>query len=863
MSIQMMLLGTGAVATKTYVDDIFSTNVYTGTSSSTGSGTTQAINTGFDLASEGGLVWNKGRSFSDNHFLIDTVRGANKLLKSNQTASESTYSLINAFTSTGYTTTDDVGINGTGKTYASWTFRKAPGFFDVVTYNGSSSAQNISHSLGCLPGMIMVKKTSGTDAWAVWHRSLSNTAQGNLALNTDAASGNDSTIWNNTAPTSSVFSVGQNGVVNENGATYVAYLFAGGESTAATARSVELGGSSDFLVAGSSSDLTMGTGDFTAECWVKWKTNPSGHQGIFQLSSNSNGYEGQNHNDHPGVGYTGSVWRIYAGGGSGTVSAATASPVVAGLWYHVAMVRASSVTKLYINGTEVISKSDSHNYNGTYMGIGVKYGTSFAINAYISNVRLVKGTAVYTSAFRPPTEPLTNITNTKLLCCNNSSTTGKTVGPTITESGDSITASTDSPFDDPAAFTFGDAGDQNVIKCGSYTGNGSSTGPEINLGWEPQWLLIKSATMAKSWKLLDSMRGIVTNDMEAEMQADNNNAENTGADRIDLTSTGFKVKTTSPIYNNDGDTYIYICLRRSDGYVGKPVEAGTDVFAMDTGNSSSTIPNFDSTFPVDFAWAKIYAGSGNWWTSARLIQGKELKTNLTDAEANGSNKVFDSNVGWHDTNGDSSYISHMWKRHAGFDVVTYDGDGASARRIPHSLSKIPEMMWVKGRGPTIANWYVYHKALGNTRAMHLETADAQMSESQARWDNTTPTSTHFSIGANPNANNENYLAMLFSSVEGISSVGSYDGSNSTLQITTGFQPRLVIIKRYTANQGWVLVDSVNGDGKFFSLHGTDAAATDDLLDFNSTGFELTAGSAGGSVVKVNGSGESFIYYAHA
>ena len=161
MSIQQMLLGVGA-ATKTYVDDVFSTNVYAGNSASTGSGTTQAINTGFNLASEGGLVWQKGRNFSDNHFLIDTVRGNTKVLRSNTSGAETTTSLLSAFTSTGYTAGDNIYFNGTGKTFASWTFRKATGFFDVVTWTGNASAwnsgsQTLSHNLGYKPGLIIIK----------------------------------------------------------------------------------------------------------------------------------------------------------------------------------------------------------------------------------------------------------------------------------------------------------------------------------------------------------------------------------------------------------------------------------------------------------------------------------------------------------------------------------------------------------------------------------------------------------------------------------------------------------------------------------------------------------------------------------
>ena len=147
---------------------------------------------------------------------------------------------------------------------------------------------------------------------------------------------------------------------------------------------------------------------------------------------------------------------------------------------------------MFINGTEVDSATDNTNYDidPTDITIGDRYNNSAAsqwFNGNISNVRIVKGTAVYTSSFRPLTEPLTNVTNTKLLCCNNSSVTGSTVTPGTITANSNPAASTDSPFDDPEGFQFGEGGDQNVIKCGSFKGNQSNGNP-VHIGWEPQWL---------------------------------------------------------------------------------------------------------------------------------------------------------------------------------------------------------------------------------------------------------------------------------------------------------------------------------------------------------------------------------------
>tara|TARA_R100001443_G_C3313235_1_gene168273 strand:- start:30 stop:902 length:873 start_codon:yes stop_codon:yes gene_type:complete len=290
---------------------------------------------------------------------------------------------------------------------------------------------------------------------------------------------------------------------------------------------------------------------------------------------------------------------------------------------------------------------------------------------------------------------------------------------------------------------------------------------------------------------------------------------------------------------------------------------------MDTGAGSSTIPNFTSNFPVDFATYRQPASTSSWYNSSRLTAGKELKFDGTNAETSWSKLVFDSNTGWQNHSGHgSSFQSWMWKRHAGFDCIVYQGDGVSTgRNIPHSLNAIPEMMIVKGRGPDAANWYVYHKAMGNGRAINLETTDNQSSESQARWNSTTPTSTHFSIGINPNTSNNNYLALLFSSVENISKVGSYSGSNSSQEISLGFQPRFVIIKKYINSSGgehtgWYVLDTTRGWGsgndEYLKLNSSNAQVSEDVGAPTSTGFTLTGGEEA-----YNSSGSSYLYYAHA
>jgi hypothetical protein len=216
--------GGAAAVVPTYIEDVFNTWLYTGT------GATQTITNGIDLSTKGGLIWIKSRSAATNNNLFDTTQGTTKLLHSNTTAATVTdANSLTAFNTTGFTlgTGNTTGnqVNTSAATYASWTFRKQPKFFDVVTYTGTGSATTISHLLGSVPGCIIVKRTDTTSNWQVYHNGLTSAAY-SIQLNLTSAQASATTVWNSTAPTSSVFSVGTDASVNASGGTYVAYIFA-------------------------------------------------------------------------------------------------------------------------------------------------------------------------------------------------------------------------------------------------------------------------------------------------------------------------------------------------------------------------------------------------------------------------------------------------------------------------------------------------------------------------------------------------------------------------------------------------------------------------------------------------------------
>ncbi len=218
----------GVTNPSTLIENNFSTYVYSGDSSA-GNETT-----GIDLVNNKGLIWLKWRSGNNafGHALYDTVRGKTKQLKSESTAVESTESRFTGFREDGFSLSGDTELDYAGggsaaNKYVAWTFKAAPKFFDVVTYTGTGSAKTVAHSLGGTVGMILIKNLGQTDNWAVYHRANTAAPQTDyLILNTNAATADSADWWNDTAPTTSVFTVGTDHAVNADGESYVAYVFA-------------------------------------------------------------------------------------------------------------------------------------------------------------------------------------------------------------------------------------------------------------------------------------------------------------------------------------------------------------------------------------------------------------------------------------------------------------------------------------------------------------------------------------------------------------------------------------------------------------------------------------------------------------
>ena len=151
---RMMMGAAGGAGDGEFIDKLFSTYLYKGT------GSAKSVNNGIDLSGEGGMVWLKARNGTNDHVVNDTVRGAGNRLRTNVNAANvNSTAYLSAFNNNGFSVGTDSDVNGSGKDMASWTFRKSPGFFDIVTYTGNNTARRqIAHNIRSVPGCIVVKR---------------------------------------------------------------------------------------------------------------------------------------------------------------------------------------------------------------------------------------------------------------------------------------------------------------------------------------------------------------------------------------------------------------------------------------------------------------------------------------------------------------------------------------------------------------------------------------------------------------------------------------------------------------------------------------------------------------------------------
>jgi hypothetical protein len=602
------------------VEDVFSTYLYTGNSS------TQTITNGINLSGQGGMVWVKQRNSAQSHRLYDTSRGVSQMIASNTTSAQANTSGfgVTNFANNGFTLVDsgsNYGVNFSGQTYASWTFREAPKFFDVVTYTGNGVAgRQIAHNLGVAPGMMIVKMTSGVEGWYVYHRGTSSPATKALVLNTtDAENAGTVGYWNSTAPTSTNFTLGSNYEVNNNGSTYVAYLYA---HDAASDGIIQCGSFTSNSSGVASVDLGW------EPQWVLLK--PSSTTGNWFIFDNMRGWSVGSSDDAA----------LFPDRSNAEIVGTYGNPTATGFelngWY-------SSATSVYVAirrgpmktptlGTSVYSPilTTSGNPTGTVITTGfpvdMQWNTykSFAENSNTTVVDRLRGVSSTT------TSSGVNLVTSSTAAQNTSDATTRFWGNT----GYQVSSS------------YG--GNSNIITQNfrrapgffdevCYTGTGVARTLNHNLGVVPELMIVKIRDFADSWRVYYYPNStMLLNGTSAGGTASSVLWNNT-----DPTSTVFSVGTDNTV-NGSGANYVAYLFASCPGVS----KVGTY-----TGNGSSQTINCAFTTGARFVLIKRTDSTGGWlvWDSARgIVAGNDpyLALNSTAAEVTTNDSVDTDNTGF-------------------------------------------------------------------------------------------------------------------------------------------------------------------------------------------------------------------------
>jgi hypothetical protein len=421
---------------------------------------------------------------------------------------------------------------------------------------------------------------------------------------------------------------------------------------------------------------------------------------------------------------------------------------------------------------------------------------------------------------------------------------------------------------------FGLTGTDNVISCGSFTTNGSGQAT-VSLGYEPQWVMIKSYDLSNNWIIGDNMRGAPAagGGGGAALAPNLSNAEftSTSAYPYLTNATGFSYNSNCFGAASSGvASYIYIAIRRGPM---KVPTSGTSVFSPNLETTSTNPQTLTTGFPVDLSILTVTTGT-NRQVSDRLRGGSTSSFTylLTDSTASevtysGFGLGYDNNTGIVDSSTLNQPNAILWnfrRAPSFFDEVCYTGSGSATTKT-HNLGVTPELMIVKSR-TQINPWAVYLGGpLGGTKTANLDKTYAAY-DSSGHWNNTQPTSSVFSIGNNGEVNDSgiNYVAYLFATCPNVSKVGSYSGNGTTQTINCGFTggARFVLIKRTDSSGNWYVYDTARGM----------TVLTDPYLLMNSSAAEVatlgsvttvTTGFALNSAIlaAINVSGGSYIFLA--
>ena len=857
------------------------------------------------------LVWIKERSSTSSHHLLDTVRGAGKYLNSNNTNVEvNNTTSVSSFDSDGFTTGSSGGTNQNSQTYVAWCWDAGSGSagtntagtinstvkantatgFSIVTYTGDGGADTIGHGLGVTPKFIITKTRAIVNAWNCYHASLG--AGAKIFLSGTNASTASSTVWNNTSPTSTVFSVGDANT-NGSGTTMVAYCFA------------EVAGYSKFgsyTGNGSTTGPVVTTGFRPGFVLIK-KTNDAANWTILDNTRDPN-----------------------------------PDPAKNVLYPNLTNADTTAASGLYTNFTDtgfqpVGAGTDTNTNGGTYIYMAFadtadarfNFDASGNQNNWEPNNINSNGESDTTYDLMKDTPSLVD-ENAGNFCTlspisknSSSSTTNANLTGTTTTASDQMILSTFAVssgkwYWEVVSSAQGSAGCMVGVRA-SYLGfAGSLLSATDGYAYYPngsKYSGAGGASYGASWTNGDVI-GIALDLDNGTMAFYKNNASQGTA------FTGISGTYTPGVSNggvSSSSTFDINFGQRPFAYTppsgflklntfnlpDSTIEDGSDYFntVLYTGNSVADRAVTGVGFQPDWTWIKSRSTTNghNLFDSVRgageLLQsqtaGAEIdntayftdfisdgyQLGLVGGDTNGSGTTY---VAWNwlasnttatnsaGANGASIASTYSANTTSGFSIITWASPVSNGSTILHGLSSTPEVLICKSRSAAGA-WGVFSPPILGSSYLYLYLTAAAYNDARyvPTLSSTLITVPEFVYYFGGPSNSGNNLCYAFNSVPGYSAFGSYTGNGSTDGpfIFTGMRPSWLLVKRTdAAGNAWYLEDSSRNTYNpvnlelYPNLANAEATSTD--YDFLSNGFKIRASHTG-----INANGGTYFYMAFA
>ena len=885
----------------------------------TGNGSSQSIS-GVGFSSSPDFVWIKERSSTSGHILVNSVRGANKLLSSNTADSEQTdANKVASLDSDGFSLGSSGAVNQSSQTYVAWCWDAGSGSsgsntdgsitstvkanqtygFSTLFWTGTASAGTVGHGLSSAPEMIIAKNGSAGDQnWQVFHTAVGSTFSGQLQSTTAFL---DRTYWNDTDPTSSVFSISGQDAVNENGNTIIAYAFhsVAGYSkfgsytgTGAAGNSITLGFKPAFLLIketgnANSWELFDNTRNTSSPFDKRLFPNDSAAEATTtSLSYSDTGFETLNGNT--GINRSGGSYIFMAFADTRNAAFWKDTSGEGNDWQPNNLVFSDVVPDSATNNFAVLNNLETNDSGATYTEGNLVFQTKSAgSNVGVASFSIPKSSKWYWEV---------NVLSTSGTVGDNARI-GLQVGNNITPSLD---------------VRYKSNGDKSVNNASSAYGASYAAGDIIGVA-------VDADSNTVEFYKNGSSQGSISYTMDADSDYFPVLPEASGTINIkfainfgqDSTFAGNESAGGNADANGLGDFFgtvpddaLALCTANlPTGAIDTLAdETPEDYFntVLYSGNQTDSHGITGVGFQPSLTWIKERSStSSHLLVDAVRGSTKGLASNASTAEENltaGEFVSFDSDGFTVDDNNrtnqsSQTYVGWNWKANGAgvsntdgsitstvsasetsqgnkwFSVVKWTGNATAGATVGHGLTSQPRLIITKNMD-VATNWSVLaqdaNNGSGHLGYIRLDLTAAWASTS-ILWNNTEPTSSVFTLGSYGyvNGSGQDIIGYCFANADGLCRVGSYVGNGNTGDGTfvyTGHKPSFLLIKRTDAVDNWPIEDNErnpsNLNRNYLLADTSGAEGTVDLRDFLSNGFKVR-GSA------QNASGGNYIYLSIA